>query len=215
MSTAGQNEHGFTLVELLVTLTLLSLLVLLLFGGLRFGVRAWDGAQAHSEGADEMRVVQTLLRNEIEQAYPSYDMTDPLHPVVNFVGDGDFLTFLAPAPDAAGSAGRSWITLTAAHDGSDRQLVIRAVPELAVSQRAGWSSAILDHVSAIRFSYFGDGGWSASWHGAKTMPHLVRVHVEFTAGDRRVWPDLIVAPRIETDAACAVPNGARGCQDRS
>jgi general secretion pathway protein J len=47
------------------------------------------------------------------------------------------------------------------------------------------------------------------------MPHLVRVHVEFTAGDRRVWPDLIVAPRIETDAACAVPNGARGCQDRS
>lgn len=208
-----RGEQGFTLVELLVTLTLLSLLLVLLFGGLRFGVRAWDGAQAHGEGADEMRVVQNLLRHEIEQAYPSADMTDPLHPAVNFTGDENSVTFLAPAPDAAGSIGRSWITLNAARDGGERQLAIRAVPELAGAGNSGWSSAILRHVAAVRFSYFGDGRWTGVWRKARAMPHLVRVHVEFAAGDRRVWPDLIVAPRIE--GACALPDDAQDCRDRS
>lgn len=209
MSRPG--EQGFTLVELLVTLTLLSLLLALLFGGLRFGVRAWDGAQAHGEGSDEMRVVQALLRHEIEQAYPSFDARDPLHPVVNFTGERESVTFLAPAPDAAGTVGRSWITLSAGREGQEEHLAMRAVPELARTGR--WSSAILRNVAAVRFSYFGDGGWTDTWRNAKTMPQLVRVHVEFKAGDRRVWPDLIVAPRIDPDVACTAGGNVQGCPD--
>ena len=38
----GRDAAGFTLIELLVTLTLVGLISLVLFGGLRFGTRAWD-----------------------------------------------------------------------------------------------------------------------------------------------------------------------------
>ena len=37
-----RSEAGFTLIELLVALTLLGLISVVLFGGLRFGTRAWE-----------------------------------------------------------------------------------------------------------------------------------------------------------------------------
>ena len=38
----ARDHNGFTLVELLVATTLLALLSVVLFGGLRFGARAWE-----------------------------------------------------------------------------------------------------------------------------------------------------------------------------
>ena len=36
------GEAGFTLLELLISMTLLGLLMLVVLGGLRFGARAWE-----------------------------------------------------------------------------------------------------------------------------------------------------------------------------
>jgi len=213
--TLNRNEAGFTLIELLVTVTLLSLLLLLLFGGLRFGTRAWDGAQAHGVRTDELRLVQDLLRREIEQAYPAYDITDPVHPVVDFRGDEDDITFLAPAPQAVGEGGRSRITIRGERSGGALQLAIRATPELAASQDGAWSAPLLRNVAAVRFSYFGDGRWNASWTNRNALPDLIRVHLTFAPGDGRVWPDLIVAPRIGMDAGCIYDFGSKRCQGRS
>ncbi len=210
-----RHQAGFTLIELLVTVTLLSLLLLLLFGGLRFGTRAWDGAQAHGVRTDELRLVQDLLRREIEQAYPAYDTTDPVHPVVDFRGDEDALTFLAPAPQAVGQGGRSRLTILGETSGGVRQLAIHAVPELAASQDGAWSAPLLRNVAAVRFSYFGDGRWVPNWTDRTAMPELVRVRLTFAPGDGRVWPDLVVAPRIGTDAGCIYDFGSKRCQGRS
>ena len=203
-------QAGFTLIEMLVTVTLLALLAVLLFGGLRFGVRAWEGAEAHGTGTEEIRAVQDLLRREIEQAYPGYDARDPQHPVVDFAGAGDAMTFLAPAPQVAATAGRSRITLAAAPDGQDTQLVIAAHPELG---GAAWSAPLLRHLAAARFAYFANGRWREDWHAA-ALPALVRLRVAFRPGDVRVWPELIVAPRIAADAGCRYDPATKRCQDR-
>lgn len=208
------RQAGFTLIELLVTITLLSFLVLLLFGGLRFGVRAWDSAQAHGTGTGDMRVVQNLLRREIEQAYPRYDTTDPIHPVVDFEGQADRLTFLAPAPQAVAASGRFRITLAAEQTGGNLQLTMRGVPELAATQDGAWSTALLRNLKSVRFSYYAANQWTDDWRGANQMPGLVRVHVEFRPGDGRVWPDLIVAPLIQADAGCVYDPTTMRCAGR-
>ena len=208
------TQAGFTLIELLVTVTLLSFLALLLFGGLRFGVRAWEGAQAHGEGTDDLRIVQNLLRRTLEQAYPRYGASDPIHPVVDFRGHADWVTFLAPAPQSVGEGGRSRITIAVEREGGDMQLTIRGEPELAASGEGAWSAPLLRNVAAVRFSYLGGGQWRSDWADSNTMPSLVRLHIEFRRGDRRVWPDLVVSPRIEADAGCVYDATTQHCQGR-
>ncbi|HEY1629825.1 MAG TPA: prepilin-type N-terminal cleavage/methylation domain-containing protein [Rhizomicrobium sp.] len=214
------RASGFTLLELMVTLTLLSLLSLLLFGGLRLGARAWDRSEARGTGMDELHVVQNLLRREIEQAYPYYVTTDPVHPTVDFSGGPSEIDFLAPAPQALSSPGRSRIAFAAMRDGSQMMLAIRARPELAASPRDTWNEPLLHGLAAVRFSYFGTDDpraaptWRNSWTGAKTLPRLVRVDVRFPKDDGRVWPDFVVAPRIEADANCVYDYTTQHCTGR-
>jgi general secretion pathway protein J len=220
MTRQHSGEAGFTLFEMLVTIVLLALLSLLLFGGLRFGVRAWDSSEAHGTGMDELRVVQGLMRREIEQAYPYYVTTDPADPAIDFSGNENAMTFLAPAPQSLLSAGRARVSLAAEPDGSHVALVMRARPELADGNAGGWSEPLLRNLAGVRFSYFGADSsgatpiWHARWPSRRTFPELVRVQVAFAKGDGRIWPDMIVAPRIELDAGCVYDYATRYCQGR-
>jgi general secretion pathway protein J len=220
LNALPSREAGFTLLEMMVSLVLLSLLSLLLFGGLRLGARAWDNSEARGAGTDELRVVQQLLRHEIEQAYPFYLTADPVHPTVDFSGSATHLEFLAPAPRALSSPGRSRISFAALRDGSHMMLAIRSRPELAAGNTDTWSETLLRNLAFVRFSYFGADDprgaptWRAQWTGTRTMPRLVRVEVQFARGDGRVWPDLVVAPRIETDAGCVYDFATQRCRGR-
>lgn len=216
-----RSEAGFTLLELMVTLTLASLLSVLLFGGLRLGARAWDRSEARGAGTDELGTVQALLRREIEEAYPLYLTTDPLHPAIDFAGDPDSMTFLAPAPQAAALQGRTRITLATEHDVGGMHLVMTATPELAASAAAAWHETLIGRLAGLRFAYYGSDdpqtapSWHAHWTNARMLPELVRVDAMFPRGDGRVWPVLVIAPRITADADCVYDITTTRCMGRS
>src|SRR5215467_5981245 len=78
-----RNQAGFTLVEALVAITLLSLLSIALTGGLRFGIDAWARGSAHSDQLSRTLAVQGLLHDVIGQAYPYFLSRDPSQPNVD------------------------------------------------------------------------------------------------------------------------------------
>src|SRR5579864_2460479 len=68
--TSTLGDAGFTLLELLISLTLLAVLSAILFGGLRFGTRAWERSEVMASETDEIAIAQNFLRRQLSDAYP-------------------------------------------------------------------------------------------------------------------------------------------------
>jgi general secretion pathway protein J len=214
------GEAGFTLLELLVAMTLLGLLMTVLYGGLRFGARAWERAQLHSEGTDQIRLARNFLNRTLERAYPYFIVSDPLHAQIEFQGTGNSIDFLAPSPDGLDLPGRSRFSIGRNDAKGAIALAVSVRHELAAPDLAPAKNEILiDGLSSLEFSYFGKiganspPGWQPEWNGKTRLPDLIRIRAKFK-NPAKAWPDLVIAPRITADAGCLYDVLTNYCRGR-
>lgn len=218
----GNRQAGFTLLELLVAMTVLGLLTGLLASGLGFGSRVWERERGQLEVAAELQTVQDVLRRMLAQAMPLSTPPEDGSAVQEaaFVGRENTVEFLGPPPAQSIVGGIYAYRLAAVPDVSGTRLVLewRQRPpqqsrrartrvtnaELAEPEKlqAKHEVVLLAHLADVEFSYFGpaeEGGkarWQNDWQNATTLPQLMRVKVRFRQDDARRWPDLMIEPRI-------------------
>jgi len=204
------HEAGFTLLELMVALTLLALLSLVLFGGLRFGRQVWQTAEEGVASTNAVRAFQDELRRDIARAQPVF-IDDPFHPRVDFDGAPSQLMLLAPAHDGSGSLERLVVT-------SDADVsTIAGRPELANRAGATYVKS-LKGIGDLRFAYYGRlagetaADWHGEWHQQTRLPLLIRVDAAADKG--AIWPLLVVSPHIAADPSCVYDPGTGFCHGR-
>lgn len=211
-------EGGFTLVELLVSLTLLGMLSLVLLGGLHFGRSVWQATETKTAAINRIRAFQAALASELARTYPEVEETDASEgEKIKFDGERDRMTFLTPSPDHSGILVET--TVGPEPFGKTLRLVERRHPELMRVGRESVADAHVPAVSSVRLSYFGSvkdneaPDWHESWSNQAKLPDLVRVQVTF-ADHRFGWPVFVVKPRIEADVTCTFDPLARTCSGR-
>jgi general secretion pathway protein J len=196
---------GFTLVEILVAITLLGLLMAALFGGVQLGVRAWEASEERLDESSRLTTVHGFLRERLAQAY----LLDELAPRADaFAGEPDRLSFVTLMPEHLGGGfQRMVLAVTAAAEGSDLAVTWwpAELDDAALDPDALRSRALLADVAELRLAYFGSVGRDqpAAWHevwAQPVLPQLVRVQLRFPDQDVRSWPDLIVRPMIDGQA---------------
>jgi general secretion pathway protein J len=206
-----RNDSGFTLLELLVSMTLLSFLSLVLYGALSYGVRSWHRAEELSVQSNDVRRVQTALTRELGVAYPEQVTADPTHMHVDFDGREHAVSFLASDPEHPGALDRVELGLV------DGALVRRASLELSSNAKTT-SIALLHGVAALDLSYFGSEGdnrdphWQSSWQGRKSLPLFVRIRARMAAKGASPFPDLTIAPRVTADVGCDFDPLTKNCR---
>lgn len=213
-------EAGFTLVELLISMTLLALISVGLYESLRLGLHAWERGSSLAKDTDDIRTVQSTLRRAIADAYPYWIVQNATHANVDFEGRPDRIRLLAPAPRSLGHAGFARYEISALPENGNYSLEISAAHELAAESARPLREKLINHLTSIEFTYFGSGPdddeakWHGSWTNRRTLPRLVRVRASFPSGDTRQWPEMVIAPRITGDANCVYDALTKYCRGR-
>jgi prepilin-type N-terminal cleavage/methylation domain-containing protein len=209
------GDAGFTLVETMVALVLLSVISVFIFWSLRSGTALWANYATASEETDDVATTQDLLRRLIERSYPAPQRSNPR--VVNFSGNAARLEFQTSLPPYLALGGFYTVSLERSMD--DELLISWRDSEGITLPGSPAHATLLSGVSHIALTYFGarNGAgsqkWFDSWTGQPRLPDLVRIQIAFGRNDR-AWPDLIVSPRLTTDATCVYDALTADCRGR-
>jgi general secretion pathway protein J len=155
---------GFTLVELLIALVLMSLIMVLLFSGLDLGRRSWHSAAEASTRQSDQRLAFDYLKRSLggmfNELLDSEDGPEPL-----FYGGEKLLRWVGPTGSQAGLGGASLFRLELLGENDEKLLllkrwlyhpeVVEQEPEAGRDWRApleeAWQPADQD-VDSIRYS---------------------------------------------------------------
>lgn len=197
----GPREHGFSLIEVLVSMTLLSLIGLLAAGAVDFGRTAWDRTEARGNALAETRAVQTFLRRQIRQIRTIRMRSGTRTPNVFFQGEAGSLAFIAPIAAHAAPVGEHLIQLGLGASGDTGDTLEIGFQRIG-SRRPepgtpGIVEPLLDGARALGLRYFGplpSGtlAWQETWQARSALPRLIEVTVTFTDPSRS-WPPLVIA----------------------
>lgn len=186
----SRHHRGFTLLEVLIALSIVGMLLVIAFGGLRVALSAWRQGDDRADVHQHIRGVALILARGLGAAYP-YQATRGLSPerVVLFKGAErrvEFVTQVAPFPLAAPIAFTA--VVIALEEGEEPGLVIR---ERALPNRDPFTEAPVvfrdPSVTTLALSYMDEGGgWKDDWDGEteQTIPRAVKVTVGTAAGTR-------------------------------
>ena len=218
--TIRRSDAGYTIAEMLVTLLIMGMISAMMLSGVAAGRRVWERTDAGSEAAEQVAGAQSLLRLRLEHAFPLTQF-DAFPPISDFDGESTTVTFTAPPRDAQIPSALRHYKLWLSPQGD---LVLSSVSTVAANPTtADENLVLLSGVQAVDLAYFGATtnadshdvpGWKLQWAKEPRAPQLVRVHVAFERGDHRVWPDLLVRPRVTVDSDCVFNPVTGYCRGR-
>jgi general secretion pathway protein J len=202
MKQSGQR--GFTLLELILALSIVAAMLAIVFGGLRVGVRAWQRGEERTESQQHARSLNALLALSLGGT-AAYLGAAPagVQPEVLFQGAPDRLSFVTVSAPFPLPAPIAFTAVTLSVDEGN-------TPGLAIREKALPNDDPFEDVApivvdpsftAVRFRYLRDseGSWEESWDGAeeRAVPRAVEVTLTTVVGGQPVeQPPVSVSIRV-------------------
>ncbi|MBF0134055.1 MAG: prepilin-type N-terminal cleavage/methylation domain-containing protein [Magnetococcales bacterium] len=223
----GKRESlcGFSLIELLVAITITGLMASFMYVDLRFSVGAWVAGEKKLDQVGQISSIQYFLRGRLEEAYPQWRLDEKGEGRVAFHGESHLVSFVAPMQTYLGKAPFYDLSIGVKEEKQDRkdmELIWKPIFYTKKDEEVEPEKFILlENIEDIEFRYFGSEDadtepvWLEEWVNKKQLPFLISVTVHFPDGDERVWPELTVAHRIQMDSACKFDNNVSTCADRT
>jgi general secretion pathway protein J len=211
-NSSPQRSAGFTLVELLLAITLMSILLGLTYTGLRAATRSSQRGELLLAAGGELRASHQFIRRQLNQMLPlPYAVTEDAEELrIVFEGDARHIQYVAPMPGYLGAGGPQ-VQLIEIVNADDGELLIQFSHALL----QGFEESrlmdrdpviLLEGVSSAGFEFLTEDeegeliGWTTSWDQQSILPIAVRLDLEFTEELNMQWPDLAAGVRVDASA---------------
>jgi general secretion pathway protein J len=213
---ASGIQRGFTLVEVLLAMTLMSMLLALAYGGLRASTRATEKGQQILDDSNRIRMAHQFVRKQLTQLLPlafDEDETQQLRTV--FEGSSRRIRYVAQMPGYLGFGGPQVQELEFVQGEEGLELVLshallQGFEEEYLYERE--PVLLLDKVQTAEFSFLGidENGemtqWTPDWEDETVLPSAVALDVRFVDDVFIQWPVLTTSVRIDQGAVGGANN---------
>jgi general secretion pathway protein J len=189
-------QSGFTLLEVMVALTILSMMLLVIFWAFRLGLSAWDRGRVTKEEYQRQRIVSQMLSQQIKSVVPYKIKTQKAEgDYLAFEGTVESLKFVSSLPlRAKGREGFVYAFYRFESNGREggrlvlfeRKVLNRDFFEEEPKEE--WATPLLEGISSVTFEYYGEEnpemnrkeGWFEEWNAKeeKELPRAVRITIK-------------------------------------
>jgi general secretion pathway protein J len=194
-SPARRREAGFTLLEVVLALSIFGLIAAILYGAFSLSHNAVNKAQASFDKNQRLRSAGDMLGSYIRSSYPY--RASPQDQTVYYLGEEDSVTFVSSFSLTLG--GRGMAKIRVYRDGEDsRQASLRLeemVPFRIDEEGGGQRTSVVleEGISAFRLAYLDsqsqDENWEDRWDGQErhALPRAVRISYRASDGKPVLW----------------------------
>ena len=211
LSMHRKRTCGFTLLELLISLTILAVVIVIIFGAMRIGIRAWEKGERDVEDQQRKRVVFDLIKHQISSACPMKKIQKEMGESFLMKGNSTSLEFLSYLPIFPSNAGClvqvTYKVFEDEENGSEYLALSEKMAHLTSREEQNNGNGPDQHfyplfsgAKGIHFAYLskgeeGQAQWVDDWDGTKGdgFPLAVRLSVKEAANT----PALVVIARLE------------------
>jgi type II secretion system protein J len=191
---SAHASQGFTFLELIISLTIFSLVAVIVYATLNLGSRAADRGEARSIENQRSRAALALLTRQLKSAYPLALQAEG-ETFVYFYGEPDKVSFIS-AGGRSDVGGLEKITYFIREDQGRRSLWVRTsaptLPADLLEDREGslmQETEVLPEIESLTWEYLTKEQdreeWRESWDGKelRKLPTAVRLSWKAPLGE--------------------------------
>ncbi len=192
----GANA-GFTLIEVVLALTIFALMGAILYGALALGQRAVERSQLSFEKNQQLRAFADLMGSYVRSSHP-YRST-PQDPAIYYQGEEQQLSFVSASSLALGGRGMALVRVSWQEgEGGEGALTLSEELPVRIGEESGGggqrnSVVLREGIKQLRFAYLNPQSDSEQWEGSwdaterKILPRAVRLTYRTDAGEEVRW----------------------------
>ena len=208
MSAPQRTQRGFTLLELLVVMSLLSVIMIGLVSALRTMAQTESKIDQRLNRLDEIRVARHFLQQTLTRvsAMPLDAPGATGKKIIPFTATANSLTWVGIMPARPSVGGRHFFRLSMEDTPQGRELVLRFAPWKPDTLAPDWTTAesriLIAGIHQLDVQAQGQPlakrnpaepwpqAWQIGWPVTDTLPEQLRLKLVDAQGD---WPDWIIA----------------------
>ena len=185
-----RNKEGFTLIEVILAITLSAVIIAILLTAMRLGHRSQEKGIWRDEISQKIRIITDRITWLLRGAYP-YVVPKPEGNIIYFSGKSDSAGFVTTSVDSYSqrpedTAGLKWVHIFSDSGGLKVREKIYFLED--VFDDSGGEVYLIDPtVKKIEFEYFDVNkkekteDWVSEWdpEGKDYLPAAVKVNIEF------------------------------------